>query len=682
MKYVALLSGGKDSCYNLLHCHRNGHELIAAASLGPGHGKEELDSYLYQTVGQDAIEFVARALDVPLYRRVISGTAVEQGSEYGGRTAEGRKGTLGDETEDLYALLSDVKSQHPDVQGVSVGAILSSYQRVRVEHVCRRLSLTPLCYLWQRDQAELLSEMIAAGMDAILIKVAGIGLTSDHLGKSLAQMQPTLTKLNNLYGSHICGEGGEYETLTLDCPLFKQKIVLLETETVIHSDNDFATVAYMRIKNATLEPKQSQQVEVAVPELLDEEFSAIRNVVAESQKSAGPSTSSAQNPSGSSSRTDLGPRARRIGDWIALGNIHRSLENGSSDISLEEEVRECFQQLQDRLREHSMLLSQIANINIFISDMTLFGSINAVYVEYFGTSPPARACVAVNLPSPIHVVLDCVAYADHKPADRQALHVQGLSYWAPANIGPYSQAILVDDRIFVSGQIGLIPSSLALPAPPSLAMEAALASQHADRVVQALKTNPGGGWDGYLQGLIYWLVNPGDITHLKKAHEETSQGHAPTLFVAVKELPKGALVEKQVLYHTGRRTVIDEDGEPEIISKSPTYDECSLYVGDATVSWEASRYESGGPSFAIIFGKGTSDWSDSCSQLKAVQLLVPIFKSTLSMRMFYNIHRTPPSADFKDLFGNEEPAITPIPCSFISSTKQDDWDYALCIVSA
>lgn len=39
MKYVALLSGGKDSCYNLLHCLKNGHELIAAASLGPENGK-------------------------------------------------------------------------------------------------------------------------------------------------------------------------------------------------------------------------------------------------------------------------------------------------------------------------------------------------------------------------------------------------------------------------------------------------------------------------------------------------------------------------------------------------------------------------------------------------------------------------------------------------------------------
>ena len=115
---------------------------------------EELDSYLYQTVGQDAIESVARALDVPLYRRVISGTALAQDSEYGGRDVNERGGVTGDETEDLYALLADVKvmqtflmhpfslvdrdtpqSQHPGAKGVSVGAILSNYQRVRVEHV-------------------------------------------------------------------------------------------------------------------------------------------------------------------------------------------------------------------------------------------------------------------------------------------------------------------------------------------------------------------------------------------------------------------------------------------------------------------------------------------------------------------------------------------------------------------
>lgn len=83
---------------------------------------EELDSYLYQTVGQDAIKFVAQALDVPLFRRVIVGTAVEQGAEYGGRNASDPPVNKDDETEDLYALLAQVKVK-------SACPIINTYNR-------------------------------------------------------------------------------------------------------------------------------------------------------------------------------------------------------------------------------------------------------------------------------------------------------------------------------------------------------------------------------------------------------------------------------------------------------------------------------------------------------------------------------------------------------------------------
>lgn len=63
---------------------------------------------MYQTVGQDAIEVVAAAIGLPLIRRVITGTAVEQGSEYGNRTT--LNSVTGDETEDMYQLLSSVKA--------------------------------------------------------------------------------------------------------------------------------------------------------------------------------------------------------------------------------------------------------------------------------------------------------------------------------------------------------------------------------------------------------------------------------------------------------------------------------------------------------------------------------------------------------------------------------------------
>ncbi|PCH41130.1 hypothetical protein WOLCODRAFT_143406 [Wolfiporia cocos MD-104 SS10] len=685
MKYVALLSGGKDSCYNLLHCHRNGHQLVAAASLGPEHGKEELDSYLYQTVGQDAIELVARALDVPLYRRVISGAAVEQGSEYGGRSSAESGGVEGDETEDLYVLLSTVKNHHPDVEGVSVGAILSNYQRVRVEHVCRRLGLTPLCYLWQRDQAELLAEMIEAGMEAILIKVAGIGLSVKHLGKTLAEMQPTLTKLNDLYGSHICGEGGEYETLTLDCPLFKHRIKLTEVETVIHSDSDFAVVAYLRIKNATLEPKPTfTTVGPAVPSLLTEQFQEVHEAVAQSLITVSSSEHEDTNDQaneGSVEHPALRTTSKQVGRWVAVADITRALTPDAAEISLDNEVRECFQVLSDRLHAHSLRLQHVSSLTVLLSSMSLFARVNAVYATHFGTAPPARACVAADLPAPLRVKLEAVAYAEVNAAERTAMHVQGLSYWAPANIGPYSQAIVVDQRIFISGQIGLVPSSLALPAPPSLALETALAFQHAERVVDALKSNSGGGWAGCEQGALYWLVNAGDVCHVRAAVAAFRPDvPSPTLFLVVPALPKGALVEKQVLMHTGQCMMADEDDSvlQSVTAKFVQGDIANLENG--RIHWEISTFNESTSSVALICFRG--DVCSIASGLKNVPSLQAVLQGALSVRLFYK-----PSgvSSFRQTFDahfrpSSELPITSIPCHHIASRDFDDWDYAMFII--
>lgn len=83
-----------------------------------------------------------------------------------------------------------------------------------------------LAYLWQRDQEELLQEMATAGVNAILVKIAAMGLKKHHLGQSIRDMFPYLCKMNQEFDLHICGEGGEYETITLDCPLFKKRIIV------------------------------------------------------------------------------------------------------------------------------------------------------------------------------------------------------------------------------------------------------------------------------------------------------------------------------------------------------------------------------------------------------------------------------------------------------------------------
>ena len=251
MKVVALISGGKDSTFNILKCKEAGHDVVALGNLYPV-GSDELDSYMYQSVGYQVIDLVGKCYGLPLFRRPISGKPVNQKMIY--------EATPGDEVEDLYLLLKEVIEKHPDVKGVSSGALFSTYQKNRVEEVCARLGLTSLAYLWEREQVALLDEMIASGIEAIIIKTAAMGLGQKHLGKSICELRDELVQLSSKYGLNPCGEGGEYETLTLDSPMCTQGRLELEPVTeediVVHCNNASAPVVFLRPRVKFI-PKES-----------------------------------------------------------------------------------------------------------------------------------------------------------------------------------------------------------------------------------------------------------------------------------------------------------------------------------------------------------------------------------------------------------------------------------------
>jgi diphthine-ammonia ligase len=264
MKVIALISGGKDSTYNMMECEKRGHQIVAMINLRPPEYEKdeksvhELDSYMYQSVGAEIIDMYAEAMDLPLYRASIVGKVLNKNLEY-----EPSEET--DEVEDLFRILKTAKEELEQkngykIEGVSSGAIMSTYQKNRVENICARLDMTSLAYLWERNQAELLTEMIDSGIEAILIKVACMGLRPDkHLGLTLSEAKPLLVKLQDEFGANVCGEGGEFESLVIDCPLFKRKRLRIdETQVVIHADDAFAQVGYLLLKKFHLEDKEEK----------------------------------------------------------------------------------------------------------------------------------------------------------------------------------------------------------------------------------------------------------------------------------------------------------------------------------------------------------------------------------------------------------------------------------------
>ena len=146
MKFVALVSGGKDSIYATLQAINYGHELVCCAHLAPPPHQngilEEDESYMYQTAVSEAVRMqVEECIGVPLYVREIHGRSkntslvYDDGAAYDINIDDGNSSSddiVSDEVDDLYVLLKQIQGYHPDISAVSSGAILSTYQRTLI----------------------------------------------------------------------------------------------------------------------------------------------------------------------------------------------------------------------------------------------------------------------------------------------------------------------------------------------------------------------------------------------------------------------------------------------------------------------------------------------------------------------------------------------------------------------
>eukprot|EP00889_Picochlorum_renovo_P008211 jgi/Picre1/35241/NNA_002703.t1 len=452
MKVLALVSGGKDSCYNALLCERHGHTVVALGNLYPDDPDvEELDSYMYQTVGHTLIKAYSECTGLPLFRKRIVGTSVEQGLVY--------SGSRGDEVEDLALLLMYAKEQMPEITAVSSGAIASDYQRSRVEHVCARLGLVSLAYLWHQPQSLLLKRMIESHIDARLVKVAAAGLyPSKHLGASLADVSGHLHHLRDFYGIHVCGEGGEYETLTLDCPLFRcGRIVLDESEIVVAVEDSMAPVAWLKPISFHIEWKDGEQEGVSEIFEVPEEYSG--EYVQQTLDDGGPVAGVRVEVEGGGELYDG-----------AYGSCHGYCVKTSPDLRFEEDqICQAFGQLLSTMKEKiermGFTLDHGVFCTLFVSDMAYFGHLNEVYAHFFpSVNPPSRATLELSGDSSmlmaVHVL--CTNPRYQHAVERRVLHVQSMSEWAPSCIGPYSQATSYHGLVRFAGQIALDPPTLTL----------------------------------------------------------------------------------------------------------------------------------------------------------------------------------------------------------------------------
>jgi ABC transporter with metal-binding/Fe-S-binding domain ATP-binding protein len=199
MKVASLFSGGKDSIFAIYIAQQWGWEVTNLITLQP----RNTSSWMFHSINIHLTEKIAKAINMPLIKKITKGEKEE-------------------ELNDLKHILKKLP-----IEGVISGAIASEYQRTRIEKICNELNLKSFTPLWHKNQELIVRNQINAGFKIALVGIYAEGFDKSWLGKIMnEELILKLKQLRKKYLINIAGEGGEYETLVLDGPIFKKKLVI------------------------------------------------------------------------------------------------------------------------------------------------------------------------------------------------------------------------------------------------------------------------------------------------------------------------------------------------------------------------------------------------------------------------------------------------------------------------
>jgi diphthine-ammonia ligase len=220
MRVAALVTGGKDSVLALYRAQKMGHTVEVLATMIP----KRDDSYMFHFPNIHLTELLSRAVEIPLVKAETSGIKEK-------------------ELEDLKKLLASL-----EVEGVVSGAVFSSYQKKRIERICQELGIKSVAPLWHEDPLDIMKELIDLKFKVIIVGVYAFGLDQTWLGREInAETLNQLVELNQKYQISLVGEGGEYESLVLDAPIFKKRIEIVEAEANYENNSGVFVVKEARL---------------------------------------------------------------------------------------------------------------------------------------------------------------------------------------------------------------------------------------------------------------------------------------------------------------------------------------------------------------------------------------------------------------------------------------------------
>ena len=213
---AVLFSGGKDSCYSAYLAKEKGYEITCLISLF----SKNLNSYMFHTPSIKRTKQQAKIMNIPL---IIQKT----------------KGKKEEELKDLEKAIEKAKTKYK-IDTIVTGALASDYQKSRIENICKKLNLECFSPLWHKDEFEYLEELIKNKFKVIITGIFAYPLNKSWLGRIInKKFIDEVQVLKDKYKIHPAGEGGEFETFVLDCPLFKKPLKVKKFKDFKEGENSW-----------------------------------------------------------------------------------------------------------------------------------------------------------------------------------------------------------------------------------------------------------------------------------------------------------------------------------------------------------------------------------------------------------------------------------------------------------
>jgi diphthine-ammonia ligase len=198
---VVSWTGGKDGCYSCYKAMKEGYRVTHLLNF------RNLRKRGSHEINPEIIRAQSEALGIPLMQRDFISYE-----------------------EEFKSVISDLRAQGARIDGAVFGHI-ETHDRL-VERICHDLDIDLLLPLWKQDSKKIITEMIDAGFEVIIVSARDGLVGREWLGRRIdGEFIGDLKRLNASIDP--CGENGEFHTLVTDGPVFKKKIIITGSEPVL-----------------------------------------------------------------------------------------------------------------------------------------------------------------------------------------------------------------------------------------------------------------------------------------------------------------------------------------------------------------------------------------------------------------------------------------------------------------